>query len=503
MTLEERVRAFETALSAFSHKNSNLHSHEIDLGAVHALVLQFGACLSLQHNNDGASSERKEEFVVHLILQCLYQILSNCSTRYKIQIWQDLGANELLPLLLRLPPSPLSWSLIRIFCKITNAKSSLLACPSLMKQIVDVLKPDAKFHCNYNELITTALGVIKDLSFRSENDEKIALWKYVVYSTERLCIICEEPSEEYRHKEYIIMIWWNLALLETIAQDLISTNRVVSTLQRIVVDLNNSVTLRRSAIAALGTLVATTTTNVPDMQSIENMINEGKLWQSLIRLVKHETDIDCRRRGLRTIRCLTTASKDIPPQLINILADVAKSDHDEHARLQALEALRCIDCKNLDWALALVSVITAENTIESKWEQSRSHTLACSILQSCCDPSILITCSEKKGFFEALSKTEVATMSKIISTIASNGGKDKLLSDSGISLLSMAIISSIPRLPILRIIKELADSSAENRKQMAKSDPLLTAAVNLCLSTSVEEEKQMAKAIIVALVAEL
>jgi len=503
MTWEQRVHAFQAALSAFSHQNPDLHSYEIDLGAVQALVLQFGACLSSNYSDSSISDQTKEEGLIQLILQCLYQILSHCSTRHKIQIWQDLGATELLPLLLQLPPSPLSWSFIRIFCKISNAKSSLLAFPGLVKQLVDVIEQESAYSCNHHELVTIALGAIKDLSFKSDGNEKRALWKNVFHLTETMCRICKEQSEECRHEEYIVAIWWNLALCPTIAQEMISMNRLMGTLQRIMVNFNHNVALRRSSVAALGTLVATTTTGVPDMPSTQMMMKDKLLWNSLIQLVKQETDTDCRRRGLRTVRCLTAASKEHPPQLINILADVAQFDNDEHARLQALEALRHIDSKTPEWTLAIVSVITAENSKEATWEKSRSHALACSILQSNCDPSVLISCAEKEGFLEALSKTEATTISKIISVMASNGGEEKLLSDPGFLLLSKVLASSIPRLETLRLIKHLADSSVESRKKMAQFDPLLTAIVNLCLSTRVVEEKQVAKTIIVALVAEL
>ena len=155
MTREQRL----AALAAFSHKNTDLHSYEVDMGAVHALVLQLGYCVS--------SSCAQQE--VGLVCQCLYQILSHCATRRKISLWQDLIMTELVPLLLQVGPR--SWSVLAILCKLPVAKSSLVAYPRLPEQVANLLKS------NDDSLVAEVLGALKDLSFRSKHTDNEVLWK--------------------------------------------------------------------------------------------------------------------------------------------------------------------------------------------------------------------------------------------------------------------------------------------------------------------------------------
>ena len=464
MTREQRLAALQTALAAFSHKNTDLHSYEVDMGAVHALVLQLGYCVS--------SSCAQQE--VGLVCQCLHQILSHCATRRKISLWQDLGMTELVPLLLQVGPR--SWSVLAILCKLPVAKSSLIAYPGLLEQVANLLKS------NDDSLVAEVLGALKDLSFRSKHTDNQVLWKAPGLK-EQLIVISNATVHEgdrwsTRHKEYIATFWWNLALS---VKEMQFDPQLLAALQQLLQD-SSSVKIRQSASAALGNLL-----------SSDDLSKDDNFWNTLQYLALNEEDTDCRRRVVRSLRCLLAIAPK-RPALMHVLTQVALHDRDTNIRLQALEGLRHLQpSTGLEcWTQTLVGIMTAGGDVRVAW-------VACQMLS---DEAEILKPSE--NFWKAASQLiesipeSHARVTQMMFSIVKNGGHEYVL-DCPLALLILAQLLLTEQRP-LELVQQLLE---KEKQRLAECDALLSSLVTICLSTPDIEEKDVAKSIILQLVPEL
>jgi hypothetical protein len=463
----------ESALSAFSHHNTDLHSYEVDQGAIHALVLQMGY---------DASSSDHHELTEAFVLPCLCRVLSGCATSKKISIWQDLGPTELIPLLLKIPSSVSTWSIIRIFCKLKITKSSMTTYPGLLEQVLIILSTSED-----SNLIQQVLSSVKDLTYQASDRDKLRLWA----SLNQVLFFCFSEDSE-RHKEYIVTIWWNLALSAYVAKQMISEPQMVNSLLSSL-SSSASVSLRQGAVATLGNLVTA------DSNSL--ILCRSDFWTTLQSMLGKEQDEHVRRRGLRCVRCALSKSVDSCSTYLtqenkeewsDLLQLVASSDSSVDSRMQALEGLSHLRPRTQ----ALVSII--ENSIDTKVTQT-----ACRMLLKR-DLSGLAAADLKSTFWKSLlehfAAEESASVLQILQSL--QGHADSLLLDKEAILLQAKILPHHAS-KVISMIYQMA-ASQSNRAVLASCDELTTALVNHCLNSHDScEDKSMAKQVILWLVAEL
>jgi hypothetical protein len=491
-------------MAAFSHKNTDLHSYEVDQGAIHALMLQLGYCLSTKTNTSSTTTVLQDEelLFLHIITQCLHQILSQCATRHKVMMWQELGATELVPLLLQLPGGT-GWSVLRLFCKLPMAKSSLIRYPRLVGQIVTLLEGSDQQPA---ALVGELVGALKDLCFRAEGVDKKLLWKTPGLNEELVAIVMSSPTNaaencagpaqhedirwSERNKEYIATYWWNLALHDSVKEEIQADSAVVSALQKLLQE--PSVKIRCSAVAALGNLVTTSPTADEDNRGALLQQNDA-FWNTLQHLCLHEEDTDCRRRVVRTLRCLLAHTPK--PASMYVLAQVASKDADTDTRLQALEGMRYLqssagaEC----WTQALVGIMEGASDARVTW-------VACQML-----PAKARELEPTDAFWTAIAQVvelipeSHGRIMELMTSIAQNAGHDKVVT-SPVALATLGKLVLTQQQATLNLLQELV--AQDGKKRLAECDELLSALVTLCLSTT-GDEKDVAKGIILQLVPEL
>lgn len=517
VTRQQRLAALQTARTAFAHKNTDLHSYEVDQGAIHALMLQLGYCLSSSSssNTDHTALRYSDEsMLLRMIGDCLHQILSQCATRRKIMIWQELGVTELVPLLLQLTTGDgiqhhYGWPVLRLFCKLPVAKSPLIRYPGLLQQVTSLLlqnqrqQREAAVSSSLPVLLGELLGALKDLSFRSESTDKEILWRTPGLNAQLVAIVMNAlattaetngadgsaPNNRWnvRHKEYIATFWWNLALHDAVRDEMRSDAAVVPALQKLLLEPN--VNIRQSAVAALGNLVSSPAKSA---ESLELLHQNETFWSTLQHLCLHEDDKDCRRRVVRTLRCLLAHTPK--PATMYVLLQVAKNDVDTDTRLQALEGMRYLqdslgeDC----WTQALVSVIEGAD--------ARVTWVACQMF-----PAKARGLEPTNEFWTAIVQVVESIPEShghiigLLTSIAENTGHDKVLS-SPIALTTLGKLVLTEKQATLDLLQQLA--ADDGKKRLAECDDVMSALVTLCLSTT-GNDKDTAKGIILQLVPEL
>jgi hypothetical protein len=417
-------------------------------------------------------------------------------------VWQELGVTELVPLLLQLPGGT-GWSVLRLFCKLPMAKSSLIRYPRLVGQIVTLLEGGEQ---QQEALVGELLGALKDLCFRAEVVDKKLLWKAPGLNEELVAIAMgsstspvensEGPAQHYdnrwseRNKEYIATYWWNLALHDSVKTEMQAASAVVSTLQQLLQE--PSVKIRRSAVAALGNLVITPPT--ADENSGGALLQQNDaFWNTLQHLCLHEEDADCRRRVVRTLRCLLSHTPK--PATMYVLTQVASKDADSNTRLQALEGMRYLQgsADTECWTQALVRIIEGATDARVTW-------VACQML-----PAKARDLEPTDTFWTAMAQVvELIPEShgriiELMTSIAQSAGHDKLVS-SPLVLATLSKLVLTEQQATLNLLQELV--AQDGKKRLAECDELLSALVTLCLSTT-GDEKDVAKGIILQLVPEL
>lgn len=443
------------------------------MGAVHALILQLGYCL-----------QSPEEYT--LIVTCLHRILSQCATLQRTRVWQEIGLTEMVPLLLQVR----AWSVLRLWCKISVAKSKLIRFPGFLSQLVELLSTttrSANDDDEHSAQIQTMnlLAALKDLSFRTHASDKRILWDNLNGLTGQLVEIVtgKRRNGDERCREYIASFWWNLALV--VASEMAAHPTVPSALLHLLQD-DSSVRIRSSAVAALGTIVSTTEND----NGLDK--NDDELWSVLQDLALNEEDVNCRRRVVRTLRCLLAANPRT--DVMEVLTTVARDDTDIDTRLQALEGLRHLQ-SSLSLTQALVSIIESSvGAVKVTW-------VACRMLIDSPVLAKLITSSQE--FWQALSDLVQAVPEShdriahlMVSVSKVEGGHETLL--LGVATLAQLVPTQAQI--SLTLIDELLLSTTHGPR-LAECSQLLSSLVNLCLLPETkDEEKEQAKTIILQLV---
>lgn len=172
---------------------------------------------------------------------------------------------------------------------------------------------------------TEAIGLIKDLSYRSTPMEKATIYQVngflslltrwcEKHAMEREGTQQHRPSPHVHLEESMAGIVWNLALHPDISRDMIQY-AVISRALCYILSSSTNPKARRNAISALGNLIVTSMGQEPnidtqpatmDARETTNVSFWRDEWliQSLMARVQHDDDPDTRRRAMRTLRCI-------------------------------------------------------------------------------------------------------------------------------------------------------------------------------------------------------
>jgi hypothetical protein len=356
----ERWQALQMALHAFSHTNTELHEHEMSLGADKALCLKLGYIVS--------TSSNPEQVV--MVCQCLEKVYQ-CRTESRLKSFRDIGATDIVPLLVYVWKQQMSimtnegdpenqiereyillhvLQILRMYAKLDEtAKSYLIRweqgamVANFMQVIATYFEPIKSMGLSCEEeppdLIFELLGVVKDLTFRSHPTDKEFLLRAHGGIAKRVLTLCCALSMKRKLAELITAIVWNLVLTPTISIDLLrdayngqeclvipeALCKILSSPPAAAIvdnknnnNNNNNNTLegdetqhpttktKRNAISALGNLVV-----APQNQNVlfsKDAQKQLQLIPILIKLVENDPDSIVRRRAMRTLRCLSSSS---------------------------------------------------------------------------------------------------------------------------------------------------------------------------------------------------
>ena len=523
-------------LTPLNHwQNEEMHNYEMDLGAANALCLKLGYIL--------LSGERNNDFFMEVEMVCAsLKMVHGCSVQRRIHSFHDIGFKELLPLLLQV----LSFTeigsshailqalhVIRVYSKLNEVKTYLVHTPSLWKALLPLIwsfecRDEIQWIILEKDAETVQLeimGVIKDLSFRTTDQDKL-----VVYNTKGVIptlLHFGRKMEARRLREQVAAVWWNLAMSPSVAQEMANNVDVLTSLHHLMLP-NDSIKTRRNAISSIGNL-ATVPINHEQLLSHE----DGALIQCLEAAAKLEDDTDSRRRAMRTLRCL--CSGEVAHNLrrridfCEFLAHVAQNDVDRDTRVQALECIAYVaaDEKAMtvvggDITKALIGTIENSN-------ESRLTIDACTSLALCLSEYQAISCRSLSCLMKDETRIDFSTtfyaklaaavtdslkpeahqlVAKIVLYVVEmDGFVEKEPSTAFLNLL-VALLSPVsPDFQrsqdiAMNAIVALADVDG-NKKVLAEDEGLLTALVNFAMVTGEAEKKDGAKTLILKLIPEL
>jgi hypothetical protein len=498
-----------------------MHNCEIDLGAANALCLKLGYIL-LQKNN--ALEVYTEIEMVCASLQMVYR----CSVDRRIHSFRDIGYTELLPLLVQVLNVTVLQSgsqshailqtlhVLRVFCKLDLAKHHLVHYQSLWSALVELIWSlesvgENLIEKDADEVQLGVLVVVKDLTFRTSDEDKMAV--YGVKGLVPTLLHIGRKTSAHRQREGVAAIWWNLAMSSNVGREMTGHSEVLTSLHGLILP-EDTVKTRRNAISSVGNL-ATVADNHERLLSHQ----DGILIQRIM-TAAHDEDTDIRRRSMRTLRCLCSgeAAHALRRQgnFCDFLASVAQHDLDRDTRIQALECMTYVAADReamteVGPGITMALIRTIENSNEF-----RLTATACRSLSLCLSNSDSTLVGLSASFYSALT-TAVAessdadshcNVSSVLLRIAETDGfADKVPTCALLNLLSALISQKGPDLEQSRTIAmsaitALADNDG-NKRAMAEDEGLLTALVNYAMTTDESKKKDEAKVLILKLIPEL
>lgn len=471
VTRDQNIHALEIALSAFSHKNTDLHSYEVDMGAVHALTLKLGYCLA--HSTDE----------VNIVCLCLKKVLSGCSTDRKMRVYQEMGS-ELCPLLLR----SRQVSILRVFCKVGPAKSLMI------RSIVGPLLTLLQIKHGEEGICYETLGAIKDLSFRTSGNDKESLY-FTPDLPETMLRIGLTPKA----REYVAAIWWNLAMSPQVAVAMGKNAPVMKHIKSCMLDESSS-KIRRNAISAAGNLVTQT-------ENVETFVNDETMCGALRQVALQDSDPDCRRRAMRTIRCIMSVHPR--PDMLDFFTRIATQDIDRDTRVQSIESL-----SHLRFEEKLAEPLTRSLIqIVEKSLDSKMTLLACTLLPN--GSAEMLASESTEDFWKSVGsafdedKQSWTQVSDLIRIVSNSQHKSKLVSEPVVKILASLLTETKETeaddsvaIEVLSTLEDLIKDN-ENRRLLAESDDLLSSLVSFALVANTAKQKDRAKCLLLSIVPEL
>jgi hypothetical protein len=495
-----------------------------------------------------------------------------------LESFRNIGATELLPMLIQISvrvtrnkAKPYITSqrqerdgmihiiqIFRLFAKLVPAKSILINGMKIellglwIRQIL-VWKQDPRAPSVFlfEEELIEILGLVKDLTFRSQVHDKETLLQLDRGIMQHLLISCLDMTDSMKSKiqEWITAVLWNFVIDPTTRQQLLFPCRDQTFLKPIIKGLLQilmhhsvsetssvlSTNIKRNAVSAIGNIVSDP--RCCKMYTNDNS-DELSLYPTLMKLVTNDNDSIVRRRAMRTIRCLvwiwcgdTTCSVQHPTVpadfLIEIIArDIAvDDDNDLDMQIQAYQTIIALgdsisddDWSRLEYALVRrVEMTTYPKLIATasrcllecikrsawKWNSYSFSELFWQRLQMTASTSVS-THGDISYFFIELAKAEerarnrgdisasipsVLTCTPVINSLTS------LLSDT-------ELCQDQSRENALNVVLTLLASEG-NKKPLAENEGLLSGLVNLCLIQPNGKHKESIKGVILDLVPEI
>jgi hypothetical protein len=577
ITQTERLKALEQALQVLSHNNEDLHNFELELGADKVLCLKLGYTVASASNDECCISQE-----VSLISQCLLQ-LYKCSEDHRIQSFRNVGATELIPLLIqtcsrvmhnrfkRHPntmtatgTSPADGMLdvmkvFRVFAKISSAKSVLIngmksKLLGLMLREAAMWLKDSRspsFHST-EEVIMEMLGLVKDLTFRSQANDKRALMRSEKGILSNILTWCCEKIEGMTSKvqEWVTAVLWNLVLDPVTREQLLAqigmenfNETITKGLLRVLIPHSEerrtsaiATRIKRNAISTLGNIVSDWKWS--DM-ALKNLDNSLALLPKLTKLVQTDDDSIVRRRAMRTIRCVAHLAKDKEKPtsgwskclsadfFVSVLLrnDINGDENDCDTQIQACQTIVIMssslspdDLPGVPGAL----VKRIETTTHPKLIEAASRCLAELIAKRAWSPQSLDFSDnfwKRLETLVAIDKSGHEDISLLFLQIAKAEARESDAAERNAASSSIltcypalnaltSILSSIEshqdlsRDRAVQVVLTLVQNDA-NKKSLAENEGLLSGLVNLCLLHPKGKNKDLAKQVILDLVPEI
>lgn len=594
MPQSQRTQVLETTLQFLSHDDTSIHDYAIDMGADRALCLQLGY-LDMMLNSSSPANDRTTNNIIQasytkdqtLICWCLTRIYQ-CSRDYRLKSFHDIGTTDLVPILAKILKRHISQKdqdpsdsilvpvlkTLRVFARLeTQVKALLLRWKDgrLIAILVDILNLKISTQRN-GQLLTRhsgaameSLGILKDLSFRLGNDDKVLLYGFlrdilVQYTTSHNGM---HPLDACQVLEAVSAIYWNIATVPQMSLEMAQQSTVLKSLESLLAykgtgDFASELAkIKRNALSAFGNIVSAITVARKGKTSFQSLDAKqtkaaavfcGQPWirPRLLYMLKGETDKDIQRRTMRTIRCLSSCEwgrsffwkgQDLESFLAFVLEK--KQDFDVPTRIQIYETIGCITgdkeiMRDVSAMLlkSLIHTITSFKDQQGLDEQAGLVAAVCKVLFLCLErnlnkPRSFPFCESFFAGIFAGSKIDpeqthpaVARLLLIIATQEFGCQPSmKPLNESNACLLQNELLSS----PVLDTIAELLrpvgpqfDKSqrdslelikiflqdARNKKILADNERLLTALVGFALIAA-EQKRKCAKQMILDLVPEL
>ncbi|KAL3922246.1 MAG: hypothetical protein SGILL_002309 [Bacillariaceae sp.] len=539
----------------------------MEMGADKALCLKLGyTAVSLQQNVVAMSKE------VGIICQCLLQIYK-CSHEHKLESFRCVGATELIPLLsqvlkeilrtamakkealVELDEVLLSILLVfRVFAKLNAAKSlvvnrlkSVLMGNLANDALVWIQQPHDSMCYFSPSVFWETLGLLKDLTFRSESLDKDALLRANAGILHRLLIACcnDIKSINCKLQEWFTAVVWNLALDSAICERLLGYHISDGGIIRGLLDVlmhhsvndkqsNLTVKIKRNAVSALGNLVADSRYHGVIFQD-----NTLALLPRLMNLVEEDSDGAVRRRAMRTIRYLVSSSspevqrevknENLPQRFLanTIVRNAALDDENDHdMQIQACQVvigMRDDSMRPSDWP-RLLEILSKriETTTDTKL------VLAAAVAMTECFnriPSTMTSIAFSDLFWKRLETAVMSDRSTHLGVsrlylVLGQPEKSKARKDES-STSNPSILASTSTVNAMTLILSASSQSDQaavqnvlkvlgmlmenivNKKALAGNEGLLSGLVNLCLVNPRKETKDAAKQLVLQLVPEI
>jgi hypothetical protein len=570
ITQRDRLNSLQKALHVFTHDNEELHNFELDVGADKVLCLKLGYAVASYPKNETSISEE-----IGLICQCLKHIYK-CSSNHRLESFRNIAATELLPMLIQISGFVTRnnanhhrtlqrqerdgmihiMHIFRIFAKLVPAKSILIDSMKTellghwIRQIL-VWKQDPKSPSVYllEEELIEILGLVKDLTFRSQTLDKVTLLQLDSGIMQHLLISCLEITDSGNSKvqEWITAVLWNFVLDPTTREQLlipnanqVFQNHIMKGLLQMLMHHSVkkrasplSTKIRRNAVSAIGNIVS-------DPRCYEMFTkddgNSLALCPTLMKLVKNDDDSIVRRRAMRTIRCLVCQSygdtkhiaqrPSIPADfLIDMVARDVDNDNDFDIQIQACltvvalgSSISADEWPQLQCALVnRVAMTTYPKLIETasrclvecikrsawRWTSNSFSEIFWQRLQMAASRS-LTTHGDISALFIEVAKAEERARNRrdISATIPS------ILTCTPVINSLTTILSDARECQIqskenaLQVVLMLLENEA-NKKPLAENEGLLSGLVNLCLMQPTGKYKDSVKRVILDLVPEI
>lgn len=540
------------------------------MGADKALCLKLGyVTVSLKQDAMAMSKE------VGIICQCLNQIYK-CSHEHKLQSFRYAGATELIPLLSQVLKEVLRTTMarketlveldevlyqilrvLRMFSKLTPAKSvlvnhlrSALLGHLASDALIWIQQPDDSMCYFSPNVFWETLGLLKDLTFRSESHDKGVLLctnEGIFYHLLTAC--CRDVKNvNLKLQEWFTAVVWNLALDSTTCEWLIGhqtlEHGIIQGLLEVL--MHHSVSgnkselvtkIKRNAASALGNFLADARYHGVLFEH-HITTNTLALLPRLMNVVEDDNDSVVRRRAMRTIRYLVSSSdsgvqlavkKEKLPErfLANIIGrNVALDDENDHdTQIQACQAV--ISMSNAiqpsDW---LHLVDTVSKRVETTTDTKLVSTASLVLIECIKSDSRKIDQNSFSDLFWKRIETAVAADYSIHNNISSlyrmlaqcekNAMKDVqhakenpsiLTSTSTLNAMALMLSASSPKQQeaaqnVLQVLGILVEDVV-NKKPLADNEDLLSSLVNLCLVNPGQSTKDLAKRLILQLIPEI